>query len=134
MASDTIAPTPMPTNLCEYQALTAGSTAIMPDGKVLRFAGPPNGVGTFITSIPEEIAFLDKLDASPTAQVRKVQSALGAPEAFNKQQIVAESAPGVAAIGPAAEVVEQATRAGDPQVTAAQDGLAALIANNSVAR
>jgi hypothetical protein len=65
-----------------YSHATAGSTVIMPNGKVMRFMGKPNSVGFYETTDPAEQGILDDLCRNPQVQMQRVantESAVQAP-------------------------------------------------------
>lgn len=113
-----------------YMSLTAGSTFIMPTGEVLRFMGKQGGHGHYSTSNPAEIAELDKLHASPTAQISResiatVDEETAAVVTVKEETTVKVAAPEVAQA--VAEAAEASERAISPAVAAAQANLAKTI-------
>lgn len=100
----------------EYVSLTAGSTFVMPNGKVCRFSGPAGGHGVYITDVPEEIAELDKLDKAATAQVSRKTT---------------EKAVDPTLQAAVQEVTKDAERAASPAVAAAAANLAKMQAQQA---
>ncbi len=110
--------------MATYRHQTAGSTAIMPDGKVLRFMGPPGKSGIYVTSDTAEMEFLDKIAKNPQVPMDRIEETadpVAAPSTKTVDPAIAQSAADAAA-NSALEV--------DPEVAKARDGLAALLAKS----
>jgi len=116
-----------------FHNLSAGSTTIMPDGKVIRFGGKIErveggtkvGTGTYTTSDPTEIGWLEALCKVPSPQVW---------EEVSDETAIAPT-PQVAAglqqetQNVQQEVVERAALATDPKVVALMNKLGNLDSN-----
>jgi hypothetical protein len=117
-----------------FHNLSAGSTTIMPSGKVIRFGGKVQqveggtkvGVGTITTDNAEEIEWLDHLCKLPTPQVweEKVEADLNAP-AKVVSGVVADVKKA------AADNEENAARSTNPAVVKLQENLGKVIADAS---
>lgn len=118
-----------------FHNLSAGSTTIMPKGKVIRFGGKIErqdhgtkvGNGLYMTEDSEEIEFLRGLCKMPTPQV------------WEATELESQPAPAVAAtvnevMQIANENVESAARSTNPAVAAIQAKMGAIIAKDSAAK
>jgi hypothetical protein len=123
------------TTVVEYTALTAGSTTITPKGKIITFGGKPGTHGVYSTSDADEIAHLDELHNSPTAQVSRTSTTTLDEETKEVVEVKTGEAPKpdpvVAAA--AAEAAEATARVTSPAVAAAQEKLATTIAASKAA-
>jgi hypothetical protein len=111
--------------MATFHHLVSGSSFIMPKGKVLRFMGKPAGVGIYETTDEEEIAELRALCKSPTAQC------VEATETASAETL--DTAVFSKPIDPAIQqskqdAAENTARTSVPEVAAAQDNLAKVIA------
>ena len=107
--------------MATFKHSTAGSTFIMPDGKVLRFHGKIGSDGYLETENEGEIAQMRSLARNPQVQVEEVGE-IETPAKPVDPTIAAS----------AADAASSSLRVADPKVEAAQNGLAALIASNNV--
>lgn len=108
--------------MATYRHQTAGSTFIMPSGKVLRFMGKPNTYGIYITEDADEIAQLQKIADNPQVPMELVRNEADpflSPSNKAPDPAIAMSVQDAAA-NSALEL--------DPNVVQAREGLAALLA------
>lgn len=104
-----------------YKHLVAGSTIIMPKGKVCSFMGKPGGVGYYTTSDADEIAYIDAACKSPIVQMERVAA----------QDDGKISKPADPSIAQAAEDAAKNTALeANPEVAALRDKLSNVIATN----
>lgn len=109
----------MPATPVTFKHLVAGSTVIMQKGKVCRFMGKPGSIGFYATEDAEEIAFLDGVCASPVAQLERAASETDAAISKPIDPSIAQSAQ---------DAAENTMREATPEVAAARDKLATVIA------
>lgn len=110
--------------MASYIHQTAGSTCIMPDGKVLRFMGPPGKSGTYSTDNPAEIEQLDKLSKNPQVPMEKLPDVVD----VVATEITKPADPAIAQS--VADAAANSALYVDPEVAKARDGLAALLARS----
>ena len=106
-----------------YKHLIAGSTLIMPKGKVCSFMGKPGGVGYYTTSDADEIACIDAACKSPIVQMERVKEA-----ALDDGKISKPADPAIAQA--AADAAQNTALEANPEVAALRDKLSNVIATN----
>jgi hypothetical protein len=107
-----------------YRHNVAGSTFILPNGKVCQFGGKTGTPGVYVTSDKSEQEFLDHLAKTPNVPVERladatVEEVLASTETKTPDRAIAEAV---------ADVNEIAAKNSDPAVVSAQASLQKLIA------
>lgn len=105
-----------------FRHLIAGSTYISRKGKTCVFAGRKGGLGYYTSTDSAEVAELSEIAAVPNVQIeRETPETAANPEAFTKKP---DETIAIAAADAAAPAILEAT----PEVAAARNNLAAVIA------